>query len=222
MLLFTLLVRIQSAGDFLYDLAIISLVIYDRYIQLADPYGSTGLTVWSTNVNRFSLGTVGKLVTCQRLVVSTHASKRCLTMGRDSVLDIDDDGKHAVMDWWQSLLVQPALCMLSAHNAPENTIISVAGVVGAVTLESKMVGCVSRLLTTIHLVDATGKFDVRTWNRAPHTFDAYIDRPATIKRVRVSSFAGEKLAELLEGDGSSIVSIFPGSEVLAAWWDKQD
>ena len=193
-----------------------------RYIQLVDPYGSTGLTIWNANVNRFSSKTVGQLVICQKLVVSTYSGKRCLTMARDSELLIDDTGHHAVMDWWKSLLSQPAMSALNAHNSDENSIISVAGVVGAVQEESKTVGGKSRLLITLTLVDATGSFDVRTWNHETQALAAYVDRPIAIHRVRVTAFAGGKLAELLDGDGSVISTEFPGSGSLLAWWIKDD
>ena len=192
-----------------------------RYIQLADPYGSTGLTVWNSNVCKFGFSSVGKLVTAQKLVVSTHNGNRCLTMARDSGIEIDDDGKHAVVDWWESLLHQPILNALEAHNAPENTMISVSGVVGSVSEETKMVGGVARVLTTVNLVDATGKFDVRTWNHIHNQFGAYIDKPIVIKRVRVTSFAGTKLAELLDGNGSEIDTTFVGSANLLAWWSSE-
>ena len=193
-----------------------------RYIQLADPYGSTGITVWNSHVNKFGFSSVGKLVTCARLVVGTHNGKRCLTMARDSGLDIEDDGKHAVVDWWKGLLNQPILTTLEAHSASENSMISVSGVVGSVTEEAKIVGGIPRTLTTINLVDATGKFDVRTWNHVQSQFSQHVDRPVVIRRVRVTSFAGEKLAELLDGNGSEIHTKFPGFTALLAWWHSQD
>ena len=193
-----------------------------RYVQLADPYGSTGITVWNSHVNKFGFSSVGKLVTCVRLVVGTHNGKRCLTMARDSGLDIEDDGKHAVVDWWKGLLNQPILTTLEAHSASENSMISVSGIVGSVTEEAKIVAGVPRTLTTINLVDATGKFDVRTWNHVHSQFSQYIDRPVVIRRVRVTAFAGEKLAELLDGNGSVINTQFSGFSELLAWWHSQD
>jgi hypothetical protein len=39
-----------------------------------------------------------------------------------------------------------------------------------------------------------------------------------IQRVRVSSFAGIKVGELLDNDGSQIVTDFAGSKKLAQYW----
>jgi hypothetical protein len=141
-------------------------------------------------------------------------------MARDSTIEIDDDGQHAVVTWWKELLCARSLHALEAHDAAENAIISLCGVVGQVTEETKMVGGQSRVLTTIHMVDATGKFLVRTWNHSQHQFQSYTDQPVSIQRVRVTAFAGEKLAELLDGNGSVITTEFPGCASLREWWNS--
>jgi hypothetical protein len=191
-----------------------------RYIQLCDQYGSAGLTVWNANVSIFGTPSVGKLVTCKRLVVQSHNGKRCLTMARDSTIEIDDDAQHSVVDWWKGLLRTRSLNALEAHDAAENDIISLSGIVGQITEENKIVGGRPRVLTTINMVDATGKFLVRSWNHTLHQFQSYVDQPITIQRVRVTAFAGEKLAELLDGNGSVIITDFPGCDVLREWWNS--
>lgn len=191
-----------------------------RYIQLSDQYGSAGLTVWNLNVSLFGPATVGKVVNCKRLVVQSHNGKRCLTMARDSTVEIEDDGQNAVMDWWKGLLRAGARNALQAHNAEDNDIITLTGVVGQVTEESKVVHGATRVLTTIHMVDATGKFLVRTWNHVHQQFQAFVDKPVSIQRVRVVSFAGEKLAEFLDGNGSVILTDFPGCSTLKDWWNS--
>jgi hypothetical protein len=191
-----------------------------RYIQLADQYGSAGLTVWNSNVSLFGSPSVGKLVTCKRLVVQSHNGKRCLTMARDSTIEIEDAGEHSVMDWWRGLLQSRVLNALEAHDAVENSIISLSGVVGQITEESKIVSGVTRVLTTLHMVDATGKYLIRTWNHVSHGFHLFIDKPVTIQRVRVTAYAGEKLAELLDGNGSVFLTDFPGCSKLLEWWNS--
>jgi len=191
-----------------------------RYIQLSDQYGSAGLTVWNLNVSLFGPSSVGKVVQCKRLVVQSHNGKRCLTMARDSTIEVDDDGQHAVMDWWKGLLHARARNALEAHNSEDNDIITLSGVVGQVTEETKVVNGAARVLTTIHMVDATGKFMLRTWNHVHQQFQAFIDKPVSIQRVRVVSFAGEKLAEFLDGNGSVILTDFPGCSTLLDWWNS--
>ena len=104
------------------------------------------------------------------------------------------------------------------HNAEDNDIITLTGIVGQVSEESKVVHGATRVLTTIHMVDATGKFMVRTWNHVHQQFQAFVDKPVSIQRVRVVSFAGEKLAEFLDGNGSVILTDFPGCSSLKDWW----
>ncbi len=191
-----------------------------RYIQLSDQYGSAGLTVWNLNVSLFGPATVGKVVNFKRLVVQSHNGKRCLTMARDSTIEIEDDGQHAVMDWWKGLLHARARNALQAHTSEDNDIITVTGVVGQVGEETKVVNGVARVLTTIHMVDSTGKFVIRTWNHVHQQFQAFIDKPASFQRVRVVSFAGEKLAEFLDGNGSVILTDFPGCSALKDWWNS--
>ena len=191
-----------------------------RYIQLSDQYGSAGLTVWNHNVSLFGPATVGKVVNCKRLVVQSHNGKRCLTMARDSTIEVEDDGQHAVMDWWKGLLHARARNALEAHNSEDNDIITLSGVVGQVSEETKVVNGAARVLTTIHMVDATGKFMLRTWNHVHQQFQVFVDKPVSIQRVRVVSFAGEKLAEFLDGNGSVILTDFTGCSALKDWWNS--
>jgi hypothetical protein len=104
----------------------------------------------------------------------------------------------------------------------DNSIISVSGVVGQISEEAKVVNGKNRVLTTIHLVDSTGRFDVRTWNHVPSQFKLYVDKPVKIQRVRVTSFAGDKLAEFLDGQGSVILTSFPDHEAMSSWWHNSN
>jgi hypothetical protein len=81
-----------------------------------------------------------------------------------------------------------------------------------------MVNGVEKYLTCIHLVDSSGRLDIRSWNHCIHDFRQYTDRPVMIKRVRVTSFAGTKLCEILDGSGSLIETEFPGKVALAKFW----
>lgn len=140
-----------------------------------------------------------------------------------------------------------ALTALEAHEKDDNTIITISGVVGQarsplshvltftctrsriafnssaqVSEETKIVNGRARVLTTVHLVDATGRFDVRSWNHTAAQFQSLVDKPAKFLRVRVVSFAGVKLAEFLDGQGSVVESSFLESDALLNWWNSSN
>lgn len=189
-----------------------------RYVQLADVSGTVGVTVWNHNVARFNSASVGMMVTLSKLTITNHHGKKSLTMARDSSVEISADSQHAVMSWWNAILMTSPLTCGCVHDIADNAIINVSGVVGHVTSEIKLVNGVERTLSFMHMVDSSGRLDIRSWNHAPDVFTAFIDRPCLIKRVRVTSFAGTKHAELLDGNASVIETTFPGSVALAKFW----
>lgn len=189
-----------------------------RYVQLADSTGVVGVTVWNDNVNKFSNTSVGHLVSLQKAVISSHHGKKQLTLARDSVVKVGEDDHHEVCSWWSMLLRQVPKTCGAVHDIADNTIISVAGVLGRISCEMKMVNSVQKALTCLHLVDASGKLDVRSWNHAPDDFTEFVERPILIHRVKVSSFASTKLCELLDCAGSVVVTEFPGKSDLAKFW----
>lgn len=192
-----------------------------RYIVLADNTGSVGVTVWNANVHKFSNASVGALVSLNKVSISAFHGKKQLTLTRDShveVADISHDPQHSVSQWWQQLLKQVPKSCGAVHDAADNDIVTVSGVCGHVTSEIKMVNSVERTLTVIHLVDSSGRLDIRSWNHMPDAFLHFVDRPVLIQRVKVTSFAGTKMCEILDGSGSIIETEFPGSTALAKFW----
>lgn len=191
-----------------------------RYIQLADPTGTVGVTVWNQNVLKFSTSSVGSLVSLSRVSISSHHGKKQLTMTRDSASDIIEDPTHSVFEWWQQLLLQnPKVCG-SVQDVSDNSIISVFGICGHVTSETKMVQGIPKTLTTAHLVDPSGRVDVKSWNHDQGALLQYVDKPVVFKRVRVTSFAGTKLCEILDGAGSIIDTEFSGKTSLLKFWNS--
>ena len=191
-----------------------------RYVQLADNTGVVGVTVWNDNVHKFSSDSVGSMVVLQKAVISSHHGKKQLTLARDSVVKVGGDEKHEVISWWTSLVHQTPLSCGAVHDKSDNSIISVAGILGRVSSDTKMVQSEEKLLTCLHLVDSSGKLDVRTWNHAPDAFLQFIDRPILIQRVKVASFASTKLCELFDSTGSIIVTEFPGKNELIRFWKE--
>jgi hypothetical protein len=192
-----------------------------RYIVLADNTGSVGVTVWNANVHKFSNTSIGALVSLNKVAITSQHGKRQLTLTRDShieIADVSSDPHHSVSQWWQLLLKEVAKSCGAVQDTPDNDIVTVSGVCGHVTSEVKMVNSVERTLTVIHLVDSSGRLDIRSWNHLPDAFLSIVDRPVLIKRVKVTSFAGTKMCELLDGSGSIIETEFPGSMALAKFW----
>jgi len=191
-----------------------------RYVQLADNTGVVGVTVWNDNVKKFGINSVGSLVTLQKAVISTHNGKKQLSLARDSIVKIGGDEPHEVCSWWSSLLRQIPKSCGAVHDISENTIVSVSGVLGRVSSETKIVHSEEKLLTCLHLVDASGRLDIRSWNQSPDVFTEFVDRPILVQRVKVASFASTKLCELLDSTGSVILSEFPGKEELSRFWSQ--
>jgi hypothetical protein len=189
-----------------------------RYIQICDDTGSTGITVWNSNVAKFNSDCVGKLVTCVKVAISSYNGKRLLTMTRESSIQILDDDNHHVMKWWKSLLhAKPKTCG-AVHDVPDGSIVTVTGILGLVNQEIKMVNGQEKYLTYLHMVDASGRFDVRSWNHSADMFLGFKERPVCIKRLKITSFVGSKIGELLDGDASVFITEFPGSAELEQFW----
>jgi hypothetical protein len=122
--------------------------------------------------------------------------------------------------WWKSLLTTAPLSCGSVHDVSDNTMVSVCGILGFVSAETKMVQGVPKTLLTLHLVDSSGRLDVRSWNHNADTFNHLTNAPILIRRVRVTSFANVKLGELLDGSGSVIEKAFPGDVALRKFWSE--
>lgn len=189
-----------------------------RYIQLADTTGSVGVTVWNENVNSFSTASVGRLVTLTKVVITNHNGKKALSMARDSSVQQIDDETHTDSTWWRSLLTLAPLSCGAVHDVADNTMVSVSGILGHVSSDTKMVQGVPKTLLTLHMVDSSGKLDVRSWNHNADAFNHHAEAPILIRRVRVTSFAGVKLCELLDGAGSVIETAFTGDAALRKFW----
>ena len=189
-----------------------------RYVTLADCTGSVGVTVWNENVAKFGNSAVGKLVSLQKVVIISHHGKKQLSMARESIVSIECDDQHDVMVWWKSLLLPAPKTCGQVHDTADGNIISISGVCGRVSHEIKMVNGVERIITCVHIVDFSGKLDVKSWNHSPSLFASYVDKPVLIKRVKVSSFAGTKHCELLDGDASIFETSFDGMRELAKFW----
>ena len=189
-----------------------------RYILLSDVTGTVGLTVWNANVAKFSSDGIGSIVHAEKLVLMQHNSKKPLTMTRESVIKCLTDPKNALSTWWRDLASMRPVPLGEVQTLPENSIVSVSGILGYVTAESKNVGNEIKTLTTLHMVDKSGSLTVRSWNQVPSIVEFSVEKPLLLQRIRITSFAGQKIGELLDGTGTTVVTKFDGAAELAQFW----
>ena len=98
--------------------------------------------------------------------------------------------------------------------------VSVAGILAMMSMEEKVVKSETKFLLIMKIVDRTGCIEVRSWTHTQLDFSMYRDRPILIKRLRVTSYAGSKMLELIEGKGSPVEAEFPHAEDLAKFWKE--
>ena len=189
-----------------------------RYILLSDVTGTVGLTVWNANVAKFSPDGIGSIVHAEKLVLSQHNSKKTLTMTRESAIKCLTDPMNKLTIWWRDLALMRPVPLGEVQMLSDNAIVCVSGILGFVTAESKNVGNEIKTLTTLHMVDKTGSLTVRSWNHVPSIVDFSVEKPLLLQRIRITSFAGQKLGELLDGTGTIVVSEFEGAAELAQFW----
>lgn len=190
-----------------------------RHVLVADGRGVVGVTVWNAHVAAFSVSTVGQMVRITKVSLSSHNGTRGIMLNKESTLTFGEDNDHFAHHWWQGLTQQRPLQAIDFADAKDGSIVNVTGILGSVHVESKTVRCDAKELLTLRLVDRTGITQIRSWNHVADQFVGRIDHPIMISRVRVTSFGGLKIGELLDGTGSIIhQSGFPGSEDLAKFW----
>ena len=119
------------------------------------------------------------------------------------------------------MIMVPPISVIHVADAKDNDIINVAGVLGAIHVETKNVRQDAKELLTLRIIDRTGILQVRSWNHTATLFQPKLDQPILIHRVRVSSFGGMKIGELLDGNGSIVhEGDFPAAADLAKFWSE--
>ena len=192
-----------------------------RHVLLADGRGVVGVTVWNAHVAAFTVATVGQIVRLTKVSLSSHNGTRGIALNKDSTVTFGDDNDHFSNVWWQSLTSQRPLQAIDFSNAGDNAVVNVTGILGSIHVESKTVRCDAKELLTLRLVDRTGIIQIRSWNHIAVEFANKLDQPIMISRIRVTSFGGMKIGELLDGTGSIVhQGDFPGAADLAKFWSE--
>ena len=191
-----------------------------RHITLCDSHGSTGLTVWNTDVHKFPKEVLGGVVTVTRASISLYQGKKNLVLSKDSSVLVSTTTPSPMADWWASLAQQPPLPLPAALVAADNSIINVFGVLAFTTHEFKEVNGLMRVVTAVHLACQTGRFQLRGWDLEPSTMeliDSLKDLVVQVRRVRISCFAELKIGEILESPSGSSFSKYTDTELTRHW-----
>jgi hypothetical protein len=193
-----------------------------RHIQMIDCRGSTGLTVWGPTVGLFSSSSVGKVVKFSKLSMIMFNGKKGLSMCRDTTISFPSALGVATEEakWWADLLVKTPKRIIDIHDLNDDGVISVSGIVGSLSTELKRVRNEDKELLCIRLTDRTGFVDMRSWTHSEAEFSEFLERPLLFRRVRVTSFGGLKILELLEGSGTEVVADFDGANDLTLYWQE--
>jgi hypothetical protein len=192
-----------------------------RHVQLIDRRGSTGITVWGENTHLFSSQHVGQIAKFSKLALVFNKGKKMLSMGRDATVHFPiSDTTNDEVKWWKGLLDSPLLRVIDVHDCNDDTVVSVSGILGLMWTEVKLVKNENRNLLCLRLTDRTGFVDVRSWTHCETELVTFLERPIALRRVRVTSFAGVKVLELLDSSGTEIDSTFDGREDLEKYWQE--
>ena len=193
-----------------------------RQVQLIDARGSTGITIWGENVHLFSSATVGQVAKFSKLSLVFNNGKKMLSMSRDSSVVFPNTIAVPTEEskWWKDLLLHQPLRIIDVHDCAEDTVINVSGILGLMWTDTKKVKDQNKDLLNIRLTDRTGFVDVRSWSHSEAEFAAFVEQPILLRRVRVTSFAGIKILELLDGSGTQLRDEFDGYDDLLQYWQE--
>jgi hypothetical protein len=192
-----------------------------RHVLVGDGRGVVGITVWNAHVNSFSSESIGQLLVVTKVSVVLHNGSRGITLNKESSVQFNSLVDHFATVWWLSIPRHQAVSAILFNEQKDNAVVNVAGIVGSVSAEQKTVRSDARDLVTIKIVDRTGIITLRTWNHHSDMFISLVDAPVMFRRVRVTSFAGQKSGELFDGSGTIIEKdSFTGADDLKKFWSE--
>ena len=191
-----------------------------RHITVCDAFGSTGLTVWNTDVHKFPKDVLGGVVTICRASVSLYQGRKNLVLSKDSTVIVSTTTPSPTAEWWDQLARQPPLPLPAAQVAVENSIINVFGVLAFISHETKEVNGQVRVVTSVHLACQTGRLQLRGWDLEQSTKDLMAslqDLVVQVRRVRMTCFAELKIGEILESPLGSSFSKYIDADLTRHW-----
>jgi hypothetical protein len=191
-----------------------------KHIFVADSFAVTGITVWNADVEKFPKEVLGATVSISRASVSMYQGKKSLVLNKDSSVVVDSVSQSPAALWWQSLALQPPLPLSAACNAADNRIVNVFGVLAFVAYEEKEVNGAVRLVATVHLASQTTKMNLRGWDLSADMvarIEALRDQVVQVRRVRMTSYGGTKIGEILDSALGSIFLLYKDADLERFW-----
>ena len=187
-----------------------------RHVLFADEHGVLGITFWNQNAPKFNGSIVGTIAQLTKVIITTHAGKKSLTMNKESGLVIT----NKIAPFWTQLLDNPVMSIIDVHSMPQNKFVSIAGILALMQSEIKIVRNEEKELVILRIVDRTGSIEVQSWVSKLTDFERYRDRPIQLKRLRISEFSGLKYLEIIDGNGTQIQGQFDEALDLANFWKE--
>lgn len=187
-----------------------------RHVLLADEHGVCGITFWNANVSKFSGSIVGTIAQVSKVIITSHLGKKSLSMNKESGLVIS----NKIAPFWTQLLDNPVSSIMQIHSMPIHKFVSVAGILGVMHSEMKIVRNEEKELVILRIVDRTGSIEVQSWVSKLSDFERFRDRPILLKRVKVSEFSGVKFLEFIDGNGTHLLGDFEGANDLTHFWKE--
>jgi hypothetical protein len=107
-------------------------------------------------------------------------------------------------------------------NVADNSIINVFGVVALLSSETKEVNGQVRVVSSVHMASQTVRFQLRGWDLDTATLqriEALRDTVVQVRRIRVTSFAENKIGEILDSARGTSFASFT-DDALARFWSE--
>lgn len=191
-----------------------------RHIICSDAHGTTGITIWNTDVHKFPKDVLGGVVSITRASVSIYQGKKSLVLNRESTVSVSTTTPSPMAEWWAGLARQPPLPLPAALIAADNSVICVFGVLAFISHETKEVNGVERRVTSVHLASQTARFQLRGWDLLPATvtlLESLAESVVQVKRVRITCFAELKIGEILDSPLGTVLAAYNDVELAGHW-----
>ena len=193
-----------------------------RHIMVRDQHGTTGITVWHHDVNKFPKAVLGAVLLITGASVSLYQGKKNLVLNKESTVVVNSTTPSPLATWWAGLADMSPLPLPAAITAAENSIINVFGVLGFCSQDTKEVNGTLRQVSSIYLVSQTAKLQLRGWDLEADTYAHILrlqDKVVKVLRIRITSYAESKIGEIMDSPLGTSFHHFADPELERHWAD---